>query len=114
MVDLGFAELIFLLRKPFWWTWALLEAALVEAAVIIALAFPAAAPVACPPLFLLVNFIFVVLCFGVAFSARFRHFAVRPEALIETRHVVCLVIGGSVGSLFLLVFSGAFVLSFPR
>ena len=99
---MGYPDLIHLVKSPHWWVWLLIEAALIIGAVLLAQFTPQLAYLLSPLLFLIALFLFVALSFGIAFSATVREALVRPEAVVETRHVVFLVLGGLIGVLIML------------
>ena len=89
---MGYPDLIHLMKSPHWFVWILLETALILAAVAARWLFTSAAV---SSLFLLIAvLLFVILSFGIVFSSGIREALVRPEAIVEARHRLFLILGG--------------------
>ncbi len=96
---MGYPDLIHLIKSPHWLIWVLSEAALVLFAVLI-FRFAPGVPAVFPYLLILAAVLmYSLLSLGIAFVPDIRRVLVRPEALIETRHYVFLVLGGLLGLL---------------
>ena len=100
---MGYPDLIHVMKSPHWWVWLLTEAVLVLTAFLIGRFVPSVPGLVPTFLILAAILLFSFLSRGIAFSARIRETMVRPEALIEKRHVAFLVLGGVLGLLWALL-----------
>ena len=100
---MGYPDLIHLMKSPHWLVFVVSEGALILVAFLIFRLVPDV-PIVYPYVLVLVaSFSYSFLSLGIAFVPGVRKLLVRPEALIETRHFVFLVLGGLLALLWVLV-----------